>query len=114
MRKINTITRYDVQYGKQVDFNPCIIRSVITDSGIDAQTYGDADFEENGLYEFNREAFAEIVSWLAEQEDDYFAQYSGYLDISNCKACRREIVNAFKTILDANKSDKDVVRIEIY
>ena len=59
MRKINTITRYDVQYGKQVDFNPCIIRSVITDSGIDAQTYGDADFEENGLYEFNKEAFAQ-------------------------------------------------------
>lgn len=114
MRKINTITKYEVEHGDSVHMNPLLIKWAIIDSGIEAQSFGDADFEEDGLYEFDKDEFSELVDWLAEQDDEYFVQYLNYTAASDLAGCKTEVLHAFRTILEANKNDIGTVRIEIY
>lgn len=121
MITINTIKRYDVQYGKQYKFNPYLLSRIIDDfqdeSGIDVQTFGDSNFEESGLYEFEYDAFREMGFWLEKQSDSYFEHLECIamlpVEFKNIQDFRNWVYDVIANIQEANPGD-EVVRIEIW
>ena len=113
MKKINTITKYEVEYGTSFKMNPEIIRIILQDSEqTECQTFGDADMEEPGLYEFSREGFKEATEWAALQDEEYFEMFRNML-YPSLGPYKPQVINMLNEVLSAD-SRCETVRIEIY
>lgn len=113
MRRIYAVKKYEIEYGESFNHDTAILRMLVSDFedeyGTDSLiNFGDYNFDDNGIYEFDRSMFKEMILWAETKDEDYFKDM---LDHPDSKVIIMFFLNSLYLAGDPNS---DIVTIDIF
>lgn len=113
MKRIYAVKKYEIEYGESFVHSTSILRTLVFDFeeeyGTDSLvTFGDLDFNESGIYQFDRSLFKEMILWAETMDESYF---KNLLDHPDAKVVIMFFLNSLYLAGDPNE---DVVTIDIF
>lgn len=113
MRRIYAVKKYEIEYGESFNHDTAILRTLVSDFEEEYETdslitFGDYEFYESGIYQFDRSLFKEMLLWAETMDESYFKDM---LDHPDAKVVIMFFLNNLYLAGDLND---DVVTVDIF